>query len=211
MTAKSLIFAHRGLWAESGLLPNSFASFQAALEEGFSLEVDIRDAAGEVVIAHDPGEVDVLNFESFASLISNYRNSKVAFNVKSDGLVPLVTRTSISNTHFFFDMSFPQQVQYLRANLPTASRSSEAETPNPDFGKFHWADRISSDWSNSELDSTVKLSEQFELSVFVSPELHKRDPGSFWDAFSNRALVSNKLGLCTDFPREVSFRWGLND
>jgi glycerophosphoryl diester phosphodiesterase len=36
--SKKQIFAHRGLWLESGLEKNSMGAFQLAFEEGFGVE-----------------------------------------------------------------------------------------------------------------------------------------------------------------------------
>ncbi len=48
--------AHRGLWSPKGAPENSLAAFEAALDAGYGIELDVRlSADGEVMVFHDDG------------------------------------------------------------------------------------------------------------------------------------------------------------
>ena len=48
--------AHRGLWSPKGAPENSLAAFEAAVDGGFGIELDVRlSSDGEVMVFHDAG------------------------------------------------------------------------------------------------------------------------------------------------------------
>jgi len=48
--------AHRGLWSPKGAPENSLAAFEAAVDAGYGIELDVRlSADGEVMVFHDDG------------------------------------------------------------------------------------------------------------------------------------------------------------
>lgn len=48
--------AHRGLWTPKGAPENSLAAFEAAVDAGYGIELDVRlSADGEVMVSHDEG------------------------------------------------------------------------------------------------------------------------------------------------------------
>lgn len=48
--------AHRGLWSPKGAPENSLAAFEAAVDGGYGIELDVRlSADGEVMVFHDAG------------------------------------------------------------------------------------------------------------------------------------------------------------
>ena len=84
------IFAHRGLWTCKSE-QNTFEAIRSAFESGYSIETDIRDYLGEIVVAHDPvlNPSTLIRFQKIVELINYYDGAglKSALNVKSDGLI----------------------------------------------------------------------------------------------------------------------------
>ena len=204
MSPKSRILCHRGLW-DSPLEGNSLESILSALSEGFGVEIDVRDRFGEVVIAHDPPLQDIcpptlsMLLEKLAEIGAD---SNMAINIKSDGLEELIP--SISVPHFFFDMSFPDQLSYQKAKRRLAIRVSEYEplsasdlSPRADC---IWIDAFQSDWY-LEKNAFERLLQEEATKVFVSPELHGRNHEGVWSALRPLFLSRNDIMICTDQPR----------
>ena len=86
---KRYILAHRGLWGKPSEKNSKSALFKA-LENGFGIETDIRyDKDIGLVISHDILNSS-FNYLPFEELLIEYKkqkiNSKIAINIKSDGL-----------------------------------------------------------------------------------------------------------------------------
>ncbi len=200
MLDKQRIFAHRGLWG-SAHLGNSVEALQRALSLGFSLETDVRDHMGKVVISHDPvpeGHTP-LSFDQLIGL-SEKSDGYLALNVKADGLLGFLPNAN--QKHFFFDMSSPETLRYSRSEHLIALRLSDLEpelTPRHVAADWLWLDAFEDDWY-MELDLTTLA--EFKGVVLVSPELHRRPHAKAWDfVVSNWRQVPN-LCICTDFPEE---------
>jgi hypothetical protein len=211
MDLRPRLLAHRGLWVEDDLAPNSAGALLGALRSGFSIETDIRDFGRNPVISHDPtenSEYPLLDFLLSASeLIEN--EALVALNVKSDGLIPLLSaelEVLRGIRHFFFDMSFPESLKYMREEMSVATRISEYESPALNAGasplvEAIWVDSFDSDWWNlADLHRFGGLGSKI---VIVSPELHGRDPKEVWRIFSGEVSQQPNWYICTDHPREV--------
>ena len=204
VSPKSRILCHRGLW-DSPLEGNSLESILRAISEGFGVEFDVRDSFGEVVIAHDP-PVEEFRPPTLTMLLEKLAkieaDSNMAINMKSDGLEPLIH--SISVPHFFFDMSFPDQLSYQKAKRRLAIRVSEYE---PLFASslssradVIWIDAFQSDWYLEE-NVFERLLQEEATKVFVSPELHGRNYEGVWSALRPLFLSRNDIMICTDQPR----------
>lgn len=206
---RSRIIAHRGIWIDSHDANTSKALTEALLA-GFGIETDIRDWAGNLVISHDPPLLDGL---LFSDLLTQWRDQNIlkgrmlALNVKSDGLIPMLThlRPALGESdHFFFDMSFPQMLAYSRAGLPISPRISEFEPTSVslmrelDMTEGYWLDGFDSDWWIGD-ENVENLIKDYRVTV-VSPEIHGRDPVPVWDWFAQRLSEGCHLYLCTDLP-----------
>lgn len=206
------ILAHRGLWTD----PNQANSTQAltgALEEGFGIETDLRDLAGQVVVSHDPAAEGAPLFigllETWLSL-GVLKGASLALNVKSDGLAPLLDRAGPvlrASAHYFFDMSFPQLRTFTQLGLPVALRASEFE-PIPrdlalalDVEARYWVDGFESDWwlGNRQMEEACR---QAQITL-VSPEIHGRDPEPTWVWFAELLAEGYAISICTDRPFDV--------
>lgn len=102
-----------------------------ALDEGFGLETDIRDFAGQLVISHDMPEGTPLHLDRLLQYYcAGGYTSTVALNIKADGLQTklrqLLDQYSCSR-YFVFDMSVPDMLSYLDAGIRTFIRRSEFE------------------------------------------------------------------------------------
>lgn len=206
------ILAHRGLWKER-VEQNTLGSINAALVEGFGVEIDVRDQSGQLIISHDPPvNINYPKLEELAQLISNSELRKsqlLALNVKSDGFTKLLEPTSskvFQISHFWFDMSFPESIQMRKAGYPVASRVSELEPFDKVLMKrtnsqYVWLDSFVNDWWSLELVS--ELTEIGLHTVIVSPELHGRDPEAVWSLFSKMAKGGLSVSICTDHPYDV--------
>jgi len=210
--ARGKILAHRGLWFDPSQA-NHPESLTRALELGFGIETDLRDRNCEVVISHDPPNESAYAFEP---LLFKWRNDGIlkgrtlALNVKSDGLLEILDGVKLTlgqSPHFFFDMSFPQQIAFARAGVSLSARLSEFEFTNPQFWKNfqiperYWLDGFNSDWwLNDPVVDAICLSSQVAV---VSPEIHGRDPGAVWDWFAQMIEKGCDMLICTDQPEEV--------
>jgi glycerophosphoryl diester phosphodiesterase len=211
----SRILAHRGLWKDVNE-KNSASAILRALESGFSIEIDIRDASGVAAVSHDPVLNKVkLSLNDLISLIDDSERESagqvMALDVKSDGLLKLPGfATPESLDYFFFDMSIPEFLQYKVLNVgKTATRWSEYEEPlalqEVFSDEWIWLDSFKSDWW---LNDSISLKRMMEVSkdskvVIVSPELHGREPKQAWDFFSREAGLGVNLYICTDYPELV--------
>jgi hypothetical protein len=196
LNAKSHIFSHRGIWHND--IPNSSSAINKSINLGFSVEIDIREQNGEIVISHDLA----LN-KSVPLFMDFFPNStRFAINLKSDGLIPLINRNSLEQSdYFFFDGSIPEILKYKHEGFKTAVRLSEYEQQVPWESSIIWLDSFHSDWwlNTKILDS---YSEKSEI-VIVSPELHGRSPKKVWENIASKIRSGNeKLSICTDFPEE---------
>lgn len=200
MNDKQRIFCHRGLW-DSRTPANSAAALQGALTSGFSLETDLRDHCGEVVVSHDP----IKNSENLITLsqlrmMAEAKDGHLALNIKSDGLVALIREQGVNE--FFFDMSSPEAIRYGNAGFDVALRISEFEpdiVPKGIPSKWLWLDGFQDDWF---LKDPPPIFDDFDRIVVVSPELHGRDKSSVWTWVAENWRHSNKWCICTDFPLE---------
>jgi len=209
-----MILAHRGLWrhpAEQNGLP----ALRRALAEGFGIETDIRDRAGQLVISHDPPLADV---PLFAELLRIYDEmappGMLALNVKADGLQTLLTdalshHRIARDRSFVFDMSVPDALGYLRHGMPCFTRQSEVE-PTPAFvdeAAGVWLDCFREDWIGGDVIRHHVLAGR--RVALVSPELHGRDRVAAWGEWRRvfRALQREGQGeylmICTDHPYEA--------
>jgi hypothetical protein len=207
------IVAHRGAWLKELLVPNSQEALLGALDAGFSIETDLRDHNGTVVVSHDPTtDESVMTLSQFlaqASTVTLSRDLIFALNIKSDGLNSIMKdelKILKGIPHFFFDMSTPELVKYAKAGLSVGLRRSEFETLAPQLTicsepSAVWLDGFDSDWwKNSEL---LELGSGKRVVVLVSPELHGRDPAQVWKTFADEFHNNPKLYICTDYPWDV--------
>lgn len=84
-----------------------------------------------MVISHDIATKDSLSLDKFLSLYYSYNihsNSTLALNIKSDGLQEIlkskISQYNIQN-YFFFDMSVPDALGYIKHGLNIFTRQSE--------------------------------------------------------------------------------------
>lgn len=201
------ILAHRGHWIAPSE-KNSVLALERALSSGYGVETDIRDYGSNLVISHDmpSPEMDLLSFNDFLNLYRENDSSGVlALNIKSDGLATAVKHAldhyQIDN-YFVFDMSIPDTLAYLNADLEVFTRVSEYEFP-PSFiqqATGIWVDHFSGrqeqvEWAQDFLQAKQTV-------AFVSPELHKRAHLDIWAKLRPivESDVSNNFLLCTDLP-----------
>lgn len=206
----SNIYAHRGLWKNTED-QNSLDSLLSAINSGFSVETDVRDLNGDLVVSHDPpGKNYILLRELLTELMFLKLDSTLAINIKSDGLqkqiMDLTSKFSLSSCNFFvFDASVPELFKYQQAKIPIYTRISDLEL-SPLF-----IENASGIWLDSfygginQIDMVKDLIDVHGISVcLVSPELHKRSHKPIWDRIKELNIYSNKLfQICTDFPLEA--------
>jgi len=204
---RSQIYAHRGLWKESGLVPNSIESLELAFEKGFAIETDVRDQQKEIVISHDP--CGTAKYRSFNQELLSF--GSIAINIKSDGLVPqfkeLRGHLEKSNS-FVFDCSFPQILQFRKASIPHALRISEYEKELPWNPDYIWLDAFNDDWWIK--DAKIRKLMDQTPTIIVSPELHGREFLLSWEEFSKLTQEVENIGICTDLPLQLASNLGLS-
>lgn len=170
-----------------------------AFEHGFSVETDLRDMNGEIVISHDPVRWNQ-PITPISQLFSADRPSGciLALNIKSDGLCPLIGAPRAGQ--FFFDMSAPEARRFSFAGHTVALRLSDIEpmfVPTDIIPSWVWLDSFEVDWLSQVnlgcLDGMKGL-------VVVSPELHGRDKTRMWETLAEAWHLNPNLCICTDYP-----------
>lgn len=200
------ILAHRGAWHQQGR-KNSIEALGAALKSGYGIETDVRDHKGQLVIAHDVPGPDSVSFVEFLDLyLKGQYQSPMAINIKSDGLTDRMT-TCLEKVppeqYFVFDMSIPDTLPYLKANLPVFIRVSELESSTPLLTEAQgiWLDELTRSWITET--SLNELAEHDKPVCIVSAELHSRDQVPQWQmlkGFLENSSAGNRWLLCTDYP-----------
>ena len=206
---KSNILSHRGYWKHDNE-KNTILAVERAVENGYGLEIDIRDYCGELIISHDiPKANEVFYFDEFLNIIKKYgKPIRTALNIKSDGLQSLLTRAlpslKESNSNFYvFDMSFPETFRFYNTNFSLYTRVSEYEnnTEILKMGCGVWVDNFSGDFNQIEI--SLNFIKQKKRVAFVSPELHGRDHLPFWHILKESGLHKYKnFEICTDYPAD---------
>lgn len=202
------IISHRGYWKDPAE-KNTAVAFERSFRLGFGTETDFRDCGGRLVIAHDPPLADAMPAEAMLAQLARIDPKlPIAINVKADGLQQLL-RTAIEAagvTNFFlFDMSVPDTIQSIRAGLPVYVRQSDVE-PEPVLyaqARGVWMDAFHDDaWlTPARISEHVGRGKEVCL---VSPELHKRVHGAFWERLKNGGILAHdRVTLCTDLPEEA--------
>jgi hypothetical protein len=202
------LLAHRGHWQERTEM-NSPRAFQRAWSAGFGIETDLRDLDGSVVISHDPASRGACTLTEFLAAYAEHgTGTTLALNIKADGLQRAVEQAvrnfGLSNL-FFFDMSVPDSLHYLRAGLPVLVRLSEFEPETALLARARgvWLDAFEGEWWT--LDTIRSLHSRGKSVALVSPELHGRPHAPLWRTLKSlETEVQNALMLCTDFPDAAS-------
>jgi len=203
------IIAHRGLW-EKPDQKNSISAIEAAFEEGFGIETDIRDLNGDLVISHDIPRVSQDNFflEDLLDLHSSTSTDlTLALNIKSDGLCESLKEKLKNRTknYFVFDMSVPDTLSYRHKSIKFFTRQSEYETCPPlyDDASGIWMDEFQLPWITKEI---IENHHQNGKAVaIVSPELHGRTYENEWGKYKLISSHNPELNilLCTDYPLQA--------
>lgn len=208
------ILCHRGWWRQPDQR-NTAAALQHAFGVGLGIETDLRDRGADLVVSHDPPGTDPL--PTVADLVALYldhvsgphRPGPLALNIKADGLAEPVTKAlvehGLTDRAFVFDMSVPDQLAWLRSEIPVFTRHSDVE-PDPVlydrsagvwldcFGERRW-------WTARTVANHLRAGKQVAV---VSPELHGYDPRPAWDELSAAGLAAAQgLLICTDRPAEA--------
>ncbi len=203
-----IIISHRGYWIKTQE-KNSQEAFSRSFSLGFGTETDFRDCNQKLVIAHDPPSGDEMTAEDFFRLLCDHGGSHLplALNIKADSLQPyfveLLRKFEIKN-YFFFDMSVPDALSYLRAELPVFTRQSEVEVVPVFYRQAQgvWLDAFDSTWWTP--DTIQEHLDHGKTVCIVSPELHKRDPLSTWEMLRAHCKnLDDRVILCTDFPEKA--------
>ncbi len=208
------ILAHRGLWKELSER-NTIQALTDACENGFGIETDLREYAGEIIISHDIGDKESPVFESFLEkYYTKGSNLPLALNVKEDGIQQrvkdLLVKFNVTN-YYFFDMSIPEMVVYDKMKLAFYTRYSDIE-PVPvmyDKAMGVWVDAFFEEFDMVE--SIKKYLEDNKQVTLISPEIHSKEFQNIWEQLKDGGISdSERFSLCTDIPCEAReyFRGG---
>ena len=205
------ILSHRGYWNKN-ISKNSKESFINSFSKGFGTETDLRDYNGNVVISHDiPEQNNLISFETVLEIYLKYSSSEVimplALNVKADGLQikakQILDKYQIKD-YFFFDMSIPDHIMYIKSNLKTFTRQSEYEK-TPIFYENSlgiWLDAFENLWYSEDVIND-HLNNNKNVAI-VSFDLHKREYIEQWKFLKLKHFHLNEnVLLCTDNPEEA--------
>ena len=204
------ILAHRGYWLDVDE-QNTEVSFSRALKAGFGIETDLRDQTGNIVISHNVVDCDTtLSGSDFFQFLSKHKSqSRIALNIKSDGLQNLLEREFSGNKSliercYVFDMSVPDALIYGKMKLPMYTRVSDYE-PTMTLKMFSqgvWVDNFEGSFQQVEIALSLVL-DSWRV-AFVSPELHGRKYETCWEEIRKSGLHKFKtFELCTDHPDQA--------
>lgn len=201
------IIAHRGWWLR-GDEKNTIEAIDRAFSSGFGVETDFRDKISEVVISHDPADESAYSArEIFEIYMKRRSSSRIAMNVKSDGLqnglLSIMSESHVPLRNVYaFDMSVPDSLGYLKLGIPFYTRISEYEG-NPallESAAGVWVDSFTGEFP--QVAKAQELIASNHRVCLVSPELHKRDHHELWQEISRVGLHRNPLfEICTDIPQ----------
>ena len=199
------ILAHRGAWNHLDERNTKEAIFRA-FDQGFGIETDIRDYAGELVISHDIANKESLSVrEVFHYYKEHDVKTMLALNIKADGiqeiLKKLLSEYEIQN-YFLFDMSIPEMVVYEKQQFQFFTRQSEIERIPVMYEKANgvWMDEWNTNWITKAVIND-HLNRGMQVGV-ISPEIHGRDEHALWDMLKD--IDSEKFMLCTDKASEAA-------
>lgn len=201
------IISHRGYWLNSKE-KNTKKAFLRSFQNSFGTEADIRDLKSELVISHDiANELSLSLIDFLLAYKHNNHNLPLALNIKADGLqeylLRIIKQYEISN-YFFFDMSIPDTISYIKAGLNVFCRQSEYEPYVAFYEKIQgiWLDAFEEIWYTEKI--VKKHLDAGKKVCVVSAELHNRNHLEHWKLLKNMTCISNKkLILCTDYPLEA--------
>lgn len=205
------IIAHRGWWLEPEE-KNLEIAFKRALSNNYGIETDIRDYDEDLVISHDIANNDAMSVDTFFELYNSLNsNTCLALNIKSDGLAAmLLEKLKHHNIHnyFTFDMSIPDTLGYLKAEIPFYTRHSEyePEAAFPEHRNGVWIDAFTE--SEIDLNYMKHILSMRQHVCLVSPELHGRPHSNIWEQLKTTLLsipgeAKQLISLCTDLPQEA--------
>ncbi|WP_086235176.1 hypothetical protein [Campylobacter devanensis] len=136
------ILSHRG-WLELEGQKNQVVAFKKefefcsnqSLDNRFSqyrggVETDIRDYNDSLVISHNITTQNSLSLEQFFEIYNSFNinyKATLALNIKANGLQEIKSKISQYNiqNYFFFDMSAPDALAYIKYGLNVFTRQSE--------------------------------------------------------------------------------------
>ena len=202
-----IIISHRGYW-KSPEEKNSITAFERSFFNNFGTETDFRDRDGELVISHDPSQINSMLVDLFFSTYIKYgQKLPLALNIKADGLQKMLSaklkKYNIEN-YFVFDMSVPDMMSYINEGLNVFTRQSEFEA-NPilyEKSKGVWIDCFKLDWIEEAIIQSHVINGK--RVCLVSPELHKRPFEKEWERLKKMPiLISSEVILCTDYPEQA--------
>ncbi len=204
--------SHRGYWW-TPQEKNSPDAFRRALDLGYGIELDVRDACGRLVVSHDPPTGQEMTVDDFLALAHDFRcDVPIALNLKADGLCGRLNAAlsgSLLQDAFVFDMSIPDTLAYLDNGPNVFVRQSEVE-PDPcllDRAAGVWLDAFYDDTWFDEAVITAHLDAGRRVCL-VSPELHGREHAPAWDRWADwSAMGDERVLLCTDHPEEAERRF----
>lgn len=201
------IIAHRGFWRKK-TEQNTLPSFKRAFEHGFGLETDVRDAHGQLVIAHDPVTTRAMPAEKLFKIFKQASAQQIlAINIKANGLQDRLAHHLKSHHikhYFIFDPAIPDALDYIKKKIKFFTRQSDLElTPHllPQAQGI-WLDSFHSNWFGRNLiEKHLRAGKKV---CIVSPELHHRAYNQVWQMLRTiDAKHDGRLSLCTDLPEKA--------
>jgi glycerophosphoryl diester phosphodiesterase len=199
---------------------NLLATLHAAARAGYGLEFDVRrDAAGRLVLAHDPAEWSA-DRDAEALLVDPPGDALHALNVKDPAAVlpalDALERAGTLHRFFFFDFELAcadaAQAAALSAAVAArggavARRLSDREPVLDellgDAAVEHvWLDEFDGPWADEA--SVSALISAGKTVWYVSPELHRPQPMAALRRRWHDVLAWGVSGICTDHPTALS-------
>ena len=202
------IIAHRGWWSHQSE-QNTQSAIVGALERGYSVEIDLRDHQGELVISHDVPTKPTLTWQALCqALMITKTDGAIFINIKSDGLCRLLPKDlchTMTHKLYFFDGAIPDLIHYVRSGLPYLARLSDYEPIAclAEQAQGLWIDTLGD--QEPSVDQIKVNCQSHHCLCWVSSELHGQEPLLQWQqlrqAYIDGLYRGHDCYLCTDLPQ----------
>ena len=176
----------------------------SAVSPDRGVEIDIRTANGNIVLAHDP----FTSGELFSEWLKCWKGQSLILNVKEEGLeesiLELLENYDVQD-FFFLDQSYPSIRRLINLGISKlATRVSDFEDINTAIksgSEWIWLDSFTGNWSY--LPDALKLIKGMgHKTCLVSPELQRTDSEIELKELKELIKVNNLeiTAVCTKHP-----------
>lgn len=169
------------------------------------IEVDLKNQNGEIVLSHDPIQINK-KYVKLKKLFEKNNSGFYALNIKEDGLSHLLKELIITynvKNYMCFDLSTPEEYQYKKLGLKVFKRFGDLD---PDYTtQNNYPGTLFDVFKNQNQLQYIKKLKKYNFpttALVISPELHRNPYLRTWKLYAQNLPLTN-FYLCTDYPQEA--------